>query len=202
MTWWKGSRERDVKRFEATPVAALAIPTGARLNSSPPRTAIDGSSRTTKKASGSTPAKLLAAAARGKSECGLTLHALARRDRRRPRRARPDPPRRLTDGGPDDFHHVIALCPTCQRRVHHGADGESFNEESQEGARGIGTVWGYSHGGRRPGQSNSSTVTRGGRGPNCLTAAKTSSSRRTSSGTVSTKLKTSSVVLMCIQRPQ
>lgn len=37
--------------------------------------------------------------------------------------------RRLTDGGPDDFHHVIALCPTCHRRVHHGADGSAYNEE-------------------------------------------------------------------------
>jgi len=37
--------------------------------------------------------------------------------------------RRLSDGGPDDYHHVIALCPTCHRRVHHGADGESYNAE-------------------------------------------------------------------------
>ncbi len=37
--------------------------------------------------------------------------------------------RRLTDGGPDDFHHVIALCPTCHRRVHHGADGTDYNYE-------------------------------------------------------------------------
>jgi 5-methylcytosine-specific restriction protein A len=37
--------------------------------------------------------------------------------------------RRLSDGGPDDYHHVIALCPTCHRRVHHAADGESYNSE-------------------------------------------------------------------------
>jgi len=37
--------------------------------------------------------------------------------------------RRLSDGGPDDYHHVIALCPTCHRRVHHGEDGESYNGE-------------------------------------------------------------------------
>jgi 5-methylcytosine-specific restriction protein A len=37
--------------------------------------------------------------------------------------------RRLWDGGPDDYHHVIALCPTCHRRVHHAADGESYNSE-------------------------------------------------------------------------
>jgi 5-methylcytosine-specific restriction protein A len=37
--------------------------------------------------------------------------------------------RRLSDGGPDDYHHVIALCPTCHRRVHHAEDGEAFNSE-------------------------------------------------------------------------
>jgi 5-methylcytosine-specific restriction protein A len=37
--------------------------------------------------------------------------------------------RRLSDGGPDDYHHVIALCPTCHRRVHHGLDGQTYNEE-------------------------------------------------------------------------
>jgi 5-methylcytosine-specific restriction enzyme A len=37
--------------------------------------------------------------------------------------------RRLSDGGPDDYHHVIALCPTCHRRVHHGADGETYNND-------------------------------------------------------------------------
>jgi 5-methylcytosine-specific restriction protein A len=35
--------------------------------------------------------------------------------------------RLLADGGPDDYHHVIALCPTCHRRVHHGADGDDYN---------------------------------------------------------------------------
>ncbi len=35
--------------------------------------------------------------------------------------------RRLTDGGPDDVHHVIGLCPACHRRVHHGQDGETYN---------------------------------------------------------------------------
>jgi len=37
--------------------------------------------------------------------------------------------RRLSDGGPDDYHHVIALCPTCHRRVHHGEDGSTYNEQ-------------------------------------------------------------------------
>lgn len=36
--------------------------------------------------------------------------------------------RRLSDGGPDDYHHVIALCPTCHRRVHHAVDGETYND--------------------------------------------------------------------------
>ncbi|MBX8812751.1 HNH endonuclease [Ochrobactrum sp. MR34] len=35
--------------------------------------------------------------------------------------------RRLTDGGPDDPRHVIALCPNCHRRVHSGADGKAYN---------------------------------------------------------------------------
>jgi 5-methylcytosine-specific restriction enzyme A len=37
--------------------------------------------------------------------------------------------RRLSDGGPDDYHHVIALCPTCHRRVHHGSDGDDYNAQ-------------------------------------------------------------------------
>ena len=32
--------------------------------------------------------------------------------------------RRLTDGGPDDPRFVIAVCPNCHRRAHHGADRE------------------------------------------------------------------------------
>lgn len=35
---------------------------------------------------------------------------------------------RLTDGGPDDVGNVIALCPTCHRRVHHASDGRTYNE--------------------------------------------------------------------------
>lgn len=34
---------------------------------------------------------------------------------------------RLTDGGPDHPAHVIALCPNCHRRVHHGEDGQDYN---------------------------------------------------------------------------
>jgi 5-methylcytosine-specific restriction protein A len=35
--------------------------------------------------------------------------------------------RRISDGGADNPRWVIALCPTCHRRVHHGADGPSYN---------------------------------------------------------------------------
>jgi 5-methylcytosine-specific restriction endonuclease McrA len=35
---------------------------------------------------------------------------------------------RVSDGGPDHAAHVIALCPNCHRRVHHGADGKQFNK--------------------------------------------------------------------------
>lgn len=45
--------------------------------------------------------------------------------------------RRLSDGGPDDYHHVIALCPTCHRRVHHGGDGSTYNDELREKLRSI-----------------------------------------------------------------
>lgn len=34
---------------------------------------------------------------------------------------------RLADGGPDHPAHVIALCPTCHRRVHHAHDGDAYN---------------------------------------------------------------------------
>lgn len=36
---------------------------------------------------------------------------------------------RVADGGPDHPAHVIALCPTCHRRVHHARDGEEYNAE-------------------------------------------------------------------------
>lgn len=42
---------------------------------------------------------------------------------------------RRSDGGPDDPENVIALCPNCHRRVHHGADGDEFNRELIEKAR-------------------------------------------------------------------
>ncbi|MBZ9724870.1 HNH endonuclease [Mesorhizobium sp. CO1-1-11] len=35
--------------------------------------------------------------------------------------------RRASDGGPDDPHFVISLCPNCHRRVHAGADGPTYN---------------------------------------------------------------------------
>ncbi|WP_178915176.1 HNH endonuclease signature motif containing protein [Natronomonas gomsonensis] len=36
---------------------------------------------------------------------------------------------RRSDGGPDDPENVIALCPNCHRRRHHGKDGDEFNEK-------------------------------------------------------------------------
>lgn len=34
---------------------------------------------------------------------------------------------RVSDGGPDDIHHVIALCPNCHRRAHSAVDAQDFN---------------------------------------------------------------------------
>lgn len=36
--------------------------------------------------------------------------------------------RRLSDGGPDDPAWVVALCPNCHSRAHHGQDGKELNE--------------------------------------------------------------------------
>jgi len=36
---------------------------------------------------------------------------------------------RLADEGPDDPKWTAALCPNCHRRVHHGADGQDFNNQ-------------------------------------------------------------------------
>jgi len=36
---------------------------------------------------------------------------------------------RRADGGPDSPENVIALCPNCHRRRHHGHDGEEFNQQ-------------------------------------------------------------------------
>ena len=35
---------------------------------------------------------------------------------------------RVADKGRDSLDSVIALCPTCHRRVHCGLDGEAYNE--------------------------------------------------------------------------
>ena len=37
--------------------------------------------------------------------------------------------RRLSDGGPDDPHWVIAICPTCHRREHYSRDAEVYNQK-------------------------------------------------------------------------
>ena len=36
---------------------------------------------------------------------------------------------RRSDGGADHPDNVIALCPNCHRHVHHGQDGEEFNQQ-------------------------------------------------------------------------
>lgn len=36
---------------------------------------------------------------------------------------------RRSDGGPDHPENVVALCPNCHRRVHHGQEGDEFNED-------------------------------------------------------------------------
>jgi 5-methylcytosine-specific restriction protein A len=35
---------------------------------------------------------------------------------------------RRSDGGADHPDNVVALCPNCHRRVHHGQDGDKFNQ--------------------------------------------------------------------------
>lgn len=39
---------------------------------------------------------------------------------------------RLSDGGLDHPRFLIALCPTCHRRVHHGQDGKGFNQKLRD----------------------------------------------------------------------
>ncbi|MDT3436575.1 HNH endonuclease signature motif containing protein [Haloarcula sp. 1CSR25-25] len=39
---------------------------------------------------------------------------------------------RLGDGGPDHPDFVIALCPNCHRRVHHGRRGKQFNRKLKQ----------------------------------------------------------------------
>lgn len=38
----------------------------------------------------------------------------------------------LADDGPDAPKDVVAACPTCHRRIHHGADGEAMNKAALE----------------------------------------------------------------------
>lgn len=37
--------------------------------------------------------------------------------------------KRRSDGGADHPDNVVALCPNCHRRVHHGKDGDEFNQK-------------------------------------------------------------------------
>jgi len=39
---------------------------------------------------------------------------------------------RLSDGGVDHPKHVVALCPMCHRRVHHGVDGHALNDQLKD----------------------------------------------------------------------
>jgi 5-methylcytosine-specific restriction protein A len=57
--------------------------------------------------------------------CGM---AASFNDRNQHPYLEPHHTRRLSDGGPDDPRHVIALCPGCHRRVHFGIDGDAYNE--------------------------------------------------------------------------
>lgn len=38
----------------------------------------------------------------------------------------------LSEGGKDTIESVIALCPNCHYRVHHGKDGNEFNQDLLE----------------------------------------------------------------------
>ncbi|ESP88045.1 HNH endonuclease [Candidatus Halobonum tyrrellensis] len=42
---------------------------------------------------------------------------------------------RRSDGGADDPDNVVALCPNCHRRVHHGREGETFEADLVERVR-------------------------------------------------------------------
>lgn len=42
---------------------------------------------------------------------------------------------RRSDGGADHPDNVIAICPNCHRRVHHGRDGDQFNQKLIETVR-------------------------------------------------------------------
>lgn len=42
---------------------------------------------------------------------------------------------RRSDGGPDDPENVVALCPNCHRRVHHGQERREINRELIEKAQ-------------------------------------------------------------------
>ena len=39
---------------------------------------------------------------------------------------------RLADDGPDDIFHVVAICPNCHRKAHHGVDPRAFQDTLKE----------------------------------------------------------------------
>jgi len=47
----------------------------------------------------------------------------------------------LGEGGADRPDRVVAVCPTCHRRIHYGADGDEINKRLREQlAAGLGSV--------------------------------------------------------------
>jgi len=58
--------------------------------------------------------------------CGVEAPFLAANDRPY---LEPHHIRRIADRGPDHPRWVIALCPSCHKRVHYGKDGSLFNQE-------------------------------------------------------------------------
>jgi len=61
------------------------------------------------------------------SETDRGVWVLHRGERSRPY-LEPHHTHRLADGGLDHPAYVAGVCPTCHRRVHHGKDGDKYNE--------------------------------------------------------------------------
>ncbi len=138
----RNDQMRDAIRFELVPAGGLEIDTGVSdldeisldelyeqaesSVSGEGRTTSESSSRTTYQRSKVVKEYALRAADGVCRGCGeeapflteegepfLEVHHLHRR----------------SDGGADHPENVIAICPNCHRRVHHGRDGDEFNQE-------------------------------------------------------------------------